>query len=120
MSDTRSAEAERYRRLYNNRRWRKRRLYQLTAEPLCAMCAAEGRVTLANTADHVVPHRGDETLFWEGELSSLCGPCHSSRKQTFEKGGVLRAAIGVDGWPVGQNWPGVQTEENMRRVRRPM
>jgi hypothetical protein len=38
-------------------------------------------------ADHVVPHRGDPDLFWQGALQSLCATCHSLRKQSQEKGG---------------------------------
>lgn len=54
------------------------------------MCEALGRVTSATTVDHVIPHRGDETLFWEGELQSLCSTCHSSHKQAQERGSGLR------------------------------
>lgn len=54
------------------------------------MCKAIGRVTPANTVDHVVPHRGDVTLFWDGELQSLCSTCHSAHKQAQERGAGLR------------------------------
>ena len=49
--------------LYNNTRWRNRRLQQLRAHPLCVSCQAIGRVTAARVADHVTPHRGDAAPF---------------------------------------------------------
>jgi hypothetical protein len=61
--------------------------HQPAAEPLCATCLPEGRITPATDADHVIPHRGDQDLFWQGELQSLCAACHSLRKQSQEKGG---------------------------------
>jgi hypothetical protein len=48
---------------------------QLAAEPLCRMCLAAGQIQAANIADHVVPHRGDLDLFWNGALQSLCATC---------------------------------------------
>jgi 5-methylcytosine-specific restriction protein A len=45
------------------KRWRKRARYQLQVEPLCRMCASEGRLTAASVADHVIPHRGDINSF---------------------------------------------------------
>lgn len=87
----RSAEAQAYRYLYNSAAWKGpsgRRLTQLAKEPLCRMCKAAGRITAATVADHIIPHRGDERLFYEGELQSLCDAapwrCHSSRKQKIE------------------------------------
>lgn len=77
-------------KLHSTYRWQKRRAQQLRDEPLCRTCARLGRTTAADTVDHVVPHRGDERLFWEGELQSLCAPCHSSLKQQQEKSGTFR------------------------------
>lgn len=82
---------------YWTNRWRKKAKAQLAAEPLCRMCRADGRTTAATIADHLDPHRGDETLFWFGELQSLCKPCHDSAKQREEKGTIAR--IDDDGWP---------------------
>jgi hypothetical protein len=31
----------------------------------------ENRVSAATIADHVIPHKGDYRLFWEGTLQSL-------------------------------------------------
>jgi 5-methylcytosine-specific restriction enzyme A len=46
-------------------RWRKARAEFLAEHPLCAHCLAEGRLTPATVVDHVVPHRGDQRLFWK-------------------------------------------------------
>jgi hypothetical protein len=73
-----------------DRRWRRRRERQLRAEPLCRLCLAlRGRTVEATIADHVVPHRGDPELF-EGELQSLCAPCHDSWKRAIEEGGTIK------------------------------
>ncbi|KPW39575.1 HNH endonuclease domain protein [Pseudomonas syringae pv. apii] len=70
-------------------KWQKARLVHLDANPLCVYCDRNGRVTAANTVDHVIPHRGDMTLFWDrSNWMSLCGPCHSSVKQAEEAQGL--------------------------------
>ena len=86
---------------YRTARWQRIRAAQLHAEPLCRMCSSEGRITAANTADHIIPHKGDDRLFWDaGNLQSLCGSCHSSDKQSIERGGKPRPRIALDGWPI--------------------
>jgi 5-methylcytosine-specific restriction enzyme A len=82
---TRSAEAEAYRVLYRSKRWRLLREGQLAAEPECRMCKAQGVEMPATVCDHVIPHRGDETLFWSGPFQSLCARHHSSDKQREER-----------------------------------
>jgi hypothetical protein len=63
------------------------------------MCLMSEEITIADTADHVTPHRGDYDLFWHGELQSLCASCHSKHKQNEELGkSVVR--YGPDGWPL--------------------
>lgn len=89
---------------YNTRRWRQRRLAQLQAQPLCVFHEKQNQVVMATIADHVHPHRGDEDLFWHGELQSLCKQCHDSLKQQQEHKGYHNA-IGVDGWPIDPQHP---------------
>ena len=55
-------------------------------------------------ADHVVPHKGDPVLFWEGELQTLCPDHHDSTKQQAEVRG-FSVERGADGWPVDPNHP---------------
>ena len=96
--DYRSDEAAEYRRLYKTARWRRRRADQLAKQPLCERCLAAGIVTAATVANHKVPHRGDLTLFWEGELESTCKPHHDSPIQREEHAG-FSAAVDASGWP---------------------
>jgi 5-methylcytosine-specific restriction protein A len=66
-------------------KWQKERLFHLAKHPLCVYCEETGRVTAATTVDHRIPHRGDQTLFWDrSNWQSLCTNCHSSRKQREE------------------------------------
>jgi len=89
---------------YGLQRWRNRARLQLKQHPLCAMCLEHGAVIPANVADHIVPHHGDEKLFWFGKLQSLCASCHSSSKQQLENKGFVND-IGIDGWPSDENHP---------------
>ena len=84
---------------YGSRRWKAKRLAQLRAQPLCVFCERDGRVTPATIADHVVPHKGDEALFWYGRLQSLCKGCHDGEKARVEAGKAT-ITYGADGWPV--------------------
>ena len=53
--------------------WQRARLEFLRANPLCASCLKEGRTIAATVVDHVVPHRGDDRLFWDrSNWQSLC------------------------------------------------
>jgi 5-methylcytosine-specific restriction enzyme A len=71
---------------YKTAAWARLRKWQLQREPICRFCKRDGRITEANTVDHVTPHRGDKALFFDREnLQSLCKPCHSSEKQRLEK-----------------------------------
>jgi 5-methylcytosine-specific restriction endonuclease McrA len=75
------------------RRWRKAREAFLREHPMCGLCIRLGRVTIANTVDHVVAHKGDHEKFWDqANWMSLCGPCHNSVKQSLEKSGHLKGA----------------------------
>jgi 5-methylcytosine-specific restriction protein A len=48
-----------------------------SGQPVMSRCRDEGRVTPAEVLDHVVPHRGDERLFWDrANWQALCQPCH--------------------------------------------
>lgn len=63
-------------------KWQKARERFLAKHPLCAHCQREGKVAAATDVDHVIPHRGDQALFWdESNWQSLCHPCHSAKTQ---------------------------------------
>jgi 5-methylcytosine-specific restriction enzyme A len=89
---------------YNKRAWRRRSKTHLKENPWCVYCLAEGEHVLATNCDHVIPHNGDEHLFWFGELQSLCDTHHEARKQALEKRGY-DTRIGVDGWPIDPRHP---------------
>jgi 5-methylcytosine-specific restriction enzyme A len=61
-------------------RWRRARAAYLVRYPLCAACQAQGRVVAATVVDHLVPHRGDTSLFWdEANWAALCKRCHDAK-----------------------------------------
>lgn len=92
-------QQSKHQKLYGKQRWRKRSLFQLREQPLCRMCEDHGVATPADVADHIIPHNGNEMLFWYGKLQSLCFSCHNSSKAQLEAKGYVKD-IGVDGYPV--------------------
>ena len=71
---------------YNSARWRRLRWYRLQTEPLCRACLAVGRITAADTVDHIVAHDGpDSASFWDyHNLQALCASCHSRKTATHD------------------------------------
>ncbi|MCY1283417.1 HNH endonuclease [compost metagenome] len=70
-------------------RWQKERERFLAKHPLCCQCEKEGRVTEATDVDHIIPHRGDESLFWrESNWQPLCHSCHSAKTQAESAQGL--------------------------------
>lgn len=57
-------------------------------------------MTPATVADHVVRHGGDVVKF-NGELQSLCAPCHNNSKQKYELG--IDAQVDASGWNQNKN-----------------
>ena len=63
-----------------NRRWQKARKSYLEAHPLCVQCAKQGKYVRATVVDHIVPHRGDQKLFWDqNNWQPLCKSCHDKK-----------------------------------------
>jgi 5-methylcytosine-specific restriction protein A len=61
-------------------RWRRARAAYLARHPLCVPCRVAGRLAPATVVDHVVPHHGDQRLFWdESNWQSQCKPCHDGK-----------------------------------------
>jgi len=70
-------------------KWRKAREAYLRAHPLC-QCpeCGEGRIRLrpASVVDHIIPHKGDMTLFWDrANWQAMAKQCHD-RKTAREDG----------------------------------
>ena len=52
----------------------------------CQMCGRIEADTSQLVADHKVPHRGDDALFWsEANVWCLCKACHDGAKQREER-----------------------------------
>ena len=84
--------------------WSEARTLFLKQHPLCATCLAAGRVVPAQVVDHVVPHRGDQGLFWdERNWQPLCdwrSPHNCQGKKTSREANALQgraAPRGVGG-----------------------
>ena len=80
-------------------RWRKARAAFLRAHPVCLECEAEGKLIAATVVDHVVPHKGDASRFWDRtNWQPLC-KAHHDRKTAAHDGGFGRAASPGRGVP---------------------
>lgn len=61
-------------------RWEKARAGFLRSHPLCRSCQQAGRIQPASVVDHIVPHKGDQSLFWRSDnWQPLCKRCHDSK-----------------------------------------
>ena len=75
-----------------DRRWRKYRLHFLRVNPLCVICQAAGRVTPATVVDHIIPHRGVSSLFWDYDNhQALCVACHVKKTAMDTKSMTLNS-----------------------------
>lgn len=69
-------------------RWEKERTKFLDENPLCADHRKRGLVEAATVVDHIVPHKGDQVLFWDkNNWQPLCKSCHDRKTATEDKGG---------------------------------
>lgn len=108
-------------------KWDKAARAYRKANPLCLGCQAVGRLEPATVVDHIEPHKGDATRFWDvANWQPACSWHHSNVKQQlerlFEIGAINRAdlkldsrkareltrrtprqsaSIGADGWQIG-------------------
>jgi 5-methylcytosine-specific restriction protein A len=98
--------ATEYHHLYSKAQWKRQRLAQLQAEPLCCFCEAKGVVEAATVADHKDPHKGDPELFFDADnLQSLCKRCHDSTKARIESRGYHCEVDRLTGLPTDPNHP---------------
>lgn len=91
-----------HKRWYSTARWKAIRKRHLNEQPLCVMCEQMGKLTPADVVDHIIPHRGDHDLFFEGKLQSLCKLHHDHNKQMEEKSGVIVGGTS-EGMPIDPN-----------------
>lgn len=60
--------------------WRRLRAQHLRENPWCVMCASFGKVEQATEVDHIIPHKGDDSLRRDpANLQSLCSYHHKSK-----------------------------------------
>jgi 5-methylcytosine-specific restriction protein A len=66
-------------KFYNSKQWRATRNFYIQANPLCEECDRNGIITGAQCVDHITPitKGGHETH--QGNLQSLCNPCHAKK-----------------------------------------
>ncbi|MBQ8708357.1 MAG: HNH endonuclease [Succinivibrionaceae bacterium] len=61
-----------------NVRWRRARTMFLSKHPLCSQCGKP-----ATVVDHIIPHRGNQQLFWdEANWQPLCKTCHDKKTRS--------------------------------------
>lgn len=64
-----------YHHLYESYRWRTLSKDFLKTHPFCYICGNPAVAT-----DHIMPHRGDLSLFYDvNNLQPLCAKCHSRK-----------------------------------------
>lgn len=64
-------------------KWSKAAKGFLKKNPLCVMCLEEGHTCAATEVDHIVPHHGDQKLFWDkSNWQGLCKSHHSQKTAT--------------------------------------
>ena len=111
--------------LYNGKRWHAIRTRVLAEHPLCQRCQAKGKVVPATVCNHLVPHEGNERLFWDGPFQALCKPCHDGPARKEETGQAATvdyatdiASLGSDGWPLDP-WHPANRGASSKKVTRP-
>jgi 5-methylcytosine-specific restriction protein A len=66
--------------VHYGRQWGKVRKPYLAEHPFCVECERQGVTTLATDVDHIVPHRGQASRFWDvSNYQALCKSHHSAK-----------------------------------------
>lgn len=80
-----------YNDMYNTRQWLTLRQIQLSKNPICCACQAEGVITPAKVVDHIFPwSQISPQAFFINKFQSLC-TAHHSEKTQLEQKGIYRA-----------------------------
>lgn len=83
VGDRKSASSRGY-----NSGWRKMRarFLQQPENVFCVECMKRGVLTRATVVDHIIPHRGDQELFWDqSNWQALCKSCHDRKTRTKDQ-----------------------------------
>ena len=71
-----------------NSQWERESKRYLQAHSLCVRCMAKDppRYVKATVVDHIVPHRGDQKLFWDrSNWQPLCKRCHDQKTRNEDE-----------------------------------
>lgn len=80
-SSTKSADRPSACKRGYGRAWRKASKAYLAKHPWCSACSG-----LAAVVDHIMPHKGDQRLFWDSRnWQGLCVVCHNRKTATMDK-----------------------------------
>lgn len=91
---------------YNTTAWKRLRLAHLSIEPMCRGCKDMGRLTRANTVDHITAiSDGGHAFPGHDGLASYCPACHSAKTARGNEAGAIRSTkprrgCDVNGWPL--------------------
>ena len=67
-------------------KWQRERRKFLESNPFCVKCYEEGHITMATVVDHIIPHRGDQKLFWDrSNWQPLCEHHHNVKTMTEDR-----------------------------------
>src|SRR3546814_16245064 len=96
---------------YSTARWKRLRAAHLALAPACRGCKRMGRLTLANTVDHVVAiSEGGHAFPGHDGLASYCPACHSAKTARGSEAGAVRSSkprrgCDADGNPLDPDHP---------------
>ena len=79
------------------RPYRRKKAALLADNPVCVWCAAEGKTTPADSADHWPPLRAFPEGEWQGELLPSCRACNFGKKaERAHRGKIAKPQIDDD------------------------
>lgn len=91
-------------RFYTSSAWQRVRWHVLKRDGFaCVVCGRSVQGKGQARVDHIQPRKQHPDLALTlSNLRTLCPPCDNARHA--DKGGQRRAAVGLDGLPVGGKW----------------
>ena len=72
------------------RKWKRERARFLAKNPLCVECQRGDKLIAATVVDHIIPHKGDQKLFWDRKNWQPLCKRHHDQKTVREDGGFGR------------------------------
>lgn len=79
-------------------KWQQARESFLREHPLCKRHQDRGEIVPAVVVDHIVPHKGDQSLFWRrSNWQPLCKRCHDIKTATEDGAFGRRPGAGGGG-----------------------